>query len=133
MVRITALNVYPVKSCRGIPHERAQVTAMGFLHDREWLVVRPDGHFMTQREQPRLALIETAIETARLHLRNSQGAGFSVPLDMTGTEVEVTCWRDRCAAFDAGDEAAAWLTDHLGKPARLVRFDPRRKRPSATE
>src|SRR5262245_8144363 len=107
MAKITALNIYPVKSCRGIPLDRAQITNMGFLHDREWLVVRPNGQFLTQRELPRFALVETAIESGRLHLRNSQGPGVSVALDMTGPEVEVTCWRDRCAAFDAGDEAAA--------------------------
>ncbi|MGH8186460.1 MAG: MOSC domain-containing protein, partial [Steroidobacteraceae bacterium] len=55
MVRISALNIYPVKSCRGIARERALVTATGFEHDREWLIVRPDGRFITQREQPRLA------------------------------------------------------------------------------
>jgi uncharacterized protein YcbX len=52
---------------------------------------------------------------------------------MTGQEVEVTVWDDKCAAFDAGDEAAQWLTSHLGKPARLVRFDKRRKRPSEAQ
>ena len=61
MIRITAINVYPVKGCRGIGLESARLAATGFEHDREWLIVRPDGRFMTQREEPRLALIETAI------------------------------------------------------------------------
>jgi uncharacterized protein YcbX len=133
MVHITALNIYPVKSCRGIPLTQARITATGFEHDREWLVVRPDGQFMTQREQPRLALVETSLTEDRLVLRRPEGPELSVPLAGTGAEVEVTCWRDRCAAFDAGDEAAEWFTAHLGKPARLVRFDARRKRPSSTD
>ena len=53
-----------------------------------------------------------------------------MPLAASGREVEVTCWKDRCAAFDAGEEAAEFLTRYLGSPVRLVRFDARRKRPS---
>jgi uncharacterized protein YcbX len=130
MVHITSLNIYPVKSCRGIALTRARVTETGFAHDREWLVVKPEGQFLTQRERPQLAQIETAIEGDQLLLRRPQGAGLSLPLELVGPQVEVTVWGDRCAAFDAGDEAAAWLTEHLGKPARLVRFDKRRQRPS---
>jgi uncharacterized protein YcbX len=133
MPHITALNVYPVKSCRGIALTQARLTETGFQHDREWLVTTPDGKFITQRERPLLAQIETALSGDQLVLRNPKGFELALPLNTTGHEVEVTCWRDRCAAFDAGDEAAAWLTEHLGKPARLVRFDQRRKRPSATE
>ena len=65
-------------------------------------------------------------------MRNPHGDALQVPLEGAGAEVEVACWRDRCAAFDAGDVAAQWLSAFLGKPARLVRFDPRRKRASDT-
>jgi uncharacterized protein len=131
--RITALNVYPVKSCRGIALERARVTPTGFQHDREWLIVRPDGRFITQREEPRLALIETALQGETLRLRTANGSELTVPIGMTGPQLEVICWRDKCAAFDAGEEAATFLSDYLGAALRLVRFDARRKRPSNME
>jgi len=136
MIRITAINVYPVKGCRGMALESARIAATGFEHDREWLIVRPDGRFMTQREEPRLALIETAlIDTqeaggAALRLRVPGGEELSVPVAAQGREVEVTCWKDRCAAFDVGEPASEFLTRYLGAPYRLVRFDARRKRVS---
>jgi uncharacterized protein YcbX len=133
MIRITALNVYPVKGCRGIALDSARVAATGFEHDREWLIVRPDGRFMTQREEPRLALIETALTGEALQLRVPGGAELRAPFDAAGKEVEVTCWKDSCAAFDAGDAAAGFLTRYLDAPYRLVRFDARRKRPSNTQ
>jgi uncharacterized protein len=138
MIRITALNIYPVKGCRGVALDSARISAAGFEHDREWLIVRPDGRFMTQREEPRLALIETALigsesSGTQLQLRVPGGAELRASCDAQGKEVEVTCWKDRCAAFDAGDEAADFLTRYLGKPYRLVRFDERRKRPSGVE
>jgi uncharacterized protein YcbX len=130
MVQITGLNIYPVKSCRGIALKQARLTETGFEHDREWLVITPEGRFLTQRERPQLAQVETAIAGDQLVLRKPNGADLSLPLNLTGPEREVTIWRDKAAAFDAGDEAATWLTDHLGKPARLVRFDKRHKRAS---
>ena len=130
MVQITGLNIYPVKSCRGIAMTQARLTETGFEHDREWLVITSEGRFLTQRERPQLAQIEPTITANQLILRKPNGADLALPLDMTGPEREVTIWRDKAAAFDAGDEAATWLTEHLGKPARLVRFDKRHKRAS---
>ena len=130
MVQITGLNIYPIKSCRGIALTQARITETGFAHDREWLVVTPENRFLTQRERPLLAQVETAITNDQLVLRKPQGAELTLPLDLTGPEVEVTIWRDKAAAFDAGEQAATWLTEHLGKPARLVRFDKRRERVS---
>jgi uncharacterized protein YcbX len=128
MVQITGLNIYPVKSCRGIALTRARITETGFAHDREWLVVTPEYRFLTQRERPLLAQIETALADNQLVLRKPQGAALVLPLDLTGSPQEVTIWRDKVTGFDAGEEAATWLTEHLGKPARLVRFDKSHKR-----
>jgi len=133
MVQITGLNIYPVKSCRGIALTQARLTETGFEHDREWLVITPEGRFLTQRERPQLAQVETALTDDQLVLRKPNGADLSLPLNLTGRGLEVTIWRDQVLAFDAGDEAAAWFTEHLGKPARLVRFDKRRKRVSNTQ
>lgn len=133
MVRIAALNVYPVKSCKGIALDQARMAITGIEHDRQWLIVKPNGQFVTQREQPRLALVRTALTQSALELEVAGLGAITIPFDHQGTSVEVTCWRDRCAAFDAGDEAAAWLEAHLGTPHRLVRFDPSRKRPASAD
>ena len=61
-LQVTALYVYPVKSMRGISLDEATLTANGLLHDRVWMVVRPDGRFVTQRGLPRLALVGTRLD-----------------------------------------------------------------------
>jgi uncharacterized protein YcbX len=130
LARVTALNIYPVKSCGGIPLQRARLTATGFEHDRQWLIVHPSGRFVTQREVPHLALIRPALMDGRLQLRAPDSDIFSIEIDHGGTATEVVCWRDRCNAIDAGDEAAQWLARFLGQQCRLVRFDPSLPRPS---
>ena len=62
---LTALNIYPVKSCRGIALDAATLGDTGLSDDRHWMMVRPNGRFVTQRELPRMALIGTAVDAGR--------------------------------------------------------------------
>jgi len=120
---LASLHVYPVKSCRGLALREARLTPAGLEHDREWMVVGAEGRFVTQRDEPRLALVVPSFDGAALCL-SAEGAGsVTVPFDFRGDAVTATVWRDRCAAFDQGDEAGRWLSELLGRPLRLVRFD----------
>lgn len=40
----------------------------------------------------------------------------------------VTIWRDTLRVPDAGDEAAAWVSEFIGKPTRLVQLPLERAR-----
>ena len=68
MAHVTSLHIYPVKSCRGIDVEEALITPTGLEWDRRWMIVRPGGRFVTQREYPKLATIAVAIGNSRLTL-----------------------------------------------------------------
>lgn len=131
--RIGSLHVYPVKGCGGFAVDSATVAVTGLTTggagDREWMVVDPDGRFLTQREWPRLALVRTAIADGTLHLSAPETDALAVPLAAaTGTARDVVVWRSDVRAFDAGDDAATWLSTWLATDVRLVRFDPGRER-----
>lgn len=132
VARLSALYVYPVKSCRGLAVTSAAVDACGLVGDRRFLVVDADGRFLTQRVHPRMALIETRLTADTLTL-TSPGHGFvSVPLRPESANIPqrtVTVWHDTVTAGDAGDVAAAWLSDFLELPCRLVRSGPDYRRP----
>jgi uncharacterized protein YcbX len=134
---VASLHVYPVKSCRGIELPEARLARTGIEHDREWLVVSPAGRFVTQRELPRMALIGTALTAQQLVLSAPDMAPLALPLQRQATTAsaarEVVVWDDRCAAQDQGDAAAAWFTRFLGRPLRLVRFDPAGQRLSSAK
>jgi uncharacterized protein YcbX len=132
VITIAALFVYPVKSCRGIALLQARLTPRGLQYDREWLVVSPDGRFLTQREAPRLALVGTALHDDHLELSAPGLPPLAVPLQWSSraASVEVTIWRDRVQAFDEGPAAASWLGEHLRRDVRLVRFDDTCPRPT---
>ena len=65
---VSALFIYPVKSCRGVQLGAAQVTERGFEHDREWMIVDTAGRFLSQREFPALSRIVPALSPSTLEL-----------------------------------------------------------------
>lgn len=123
MPTITALNVYPIKSCRGIALTEALITPTGLAHDRHWLVVDDTGAFLTQRVLPRMALVEVALGAHALRVAAPGMGPLSLPLDGPGERRPVTIWRDTCTGIDQGDIAAGWFSDFLQRHVRLVRFD----------
>jgi uncharacterized protein len=126
--QLGGLHIYPIKSAAGIACTEARLGPSGLQYDREWMIVDPQGRGITQREESRLALLQVAIEAGVLSLQNPQGAGPRLDMAHVGKSLEVHIWGAKCLAFDAGDEAAQFLSDWLGKDLHLVRFDPARPR-----
>jgi uncharacterized protein YcbX len=125
---IAQLWVYPVKSCAGISLTEAELTDTGLLYDRAWMVVDADGEFVTQRELPRMALIQTAFKMGQLVLRAPGMLALHLALDAAEGPLKVRVWDDEVQAYDMGDLAAQWFSDFLGRPLRLARFDPEVRR-----
>ncbi len=132
MPHVTALYLYPVKSCRGVPVPSAAVDARGFAGDRRFLAIDADGKFLTQRAHPRMALIETALSPDHLVLASAAHGSVRVPLQPPTPDSRpktVVIWRDTVTADDCGDEAADWLSAFLGFPCRLVHAGAAYRRP----
>jgi hypothetical protein len=92
--RVSALFLYPVKSMKGIAVQEATLTLRGLEHDRRWMVVRPDGRFVTQREEPRLALIRTQLDEQGVTLSRDGHGSISIPFAAAGGEpLQVGCGR----------------------------------------
>jgi len=133
-MRIAHLFVYPVKSARGVAVAHATATPSGLLGDRHFMLVDRDGRFFTQRECPRLALLGVDHEPGGASLvLTSEGRTLAVPwCGAAGAQTrEVVVWRDTLTCEDAGDEAAAFVSEHAGAELRLVRFGAASSRPLA--
>jgi uncharacterized protein len=124
MAVIAGLFIYPVKSAAGFAVETAELAPYGLRHDREWMVVDATGRGITQRDDARLARLSTQLAGGRLLLTNPFGAAPPLDISHEGERIEVEVWGAQCPAFDAGRETAQFLSDWLGRPLRLVRFDP---------
>jgi uncharacterized protein YcbX len=131
--KIAQLFIYPIKSCGGIELKEAVLTDTGLDLDRAWMVVDEDGKFLTQREEPRMALIQPTLTSFDLIVKAPGMSALKLAIDEVAEPVTVTVWDDTVKAFDMGDEAAYWLSDFLNQTVRLVRFDPEQKRLSSME
>ena len=130
---IARLFVYPVKSCAGVELPEVLLTETGLEFDRAWMVVDAAGEFVTQRELPRMALIQPQMKHMEMVLRAPGMLALHIAFDRVEKPVRATVWNDEVAAYDMGDVAAQWFSDFLSEPGRpqtlrLVRFDPEHKR-----
>jgi uncharacterized protein YcbX len=118
---VSQLHVYPVKGLKGIALESAFATPRGLAHDRRFMVVEPDGRFLSQRELPAMATVWTEIAGAELLLAAPDAGEVAVPLEPAGGEpLEVEVWDSRLPALAPSPEADRWLSEALGRPCRLA-------------
>lgn len=120
-VTVSQLNVFPVKGLKGIAVDSAVATERGLAHDRRFMVVGPDGVFLTQRDHPRMATVWTEIAGDELRLAAPDLGEVAIPLaPIEGEPMRVQVWNAACAALAPSPEADRWLTGCLGMPCRLV-------------
>jgi uncharacterized protein len=143
--RIESLTIYPIKSCRGLSLDSAVIRDEGLQHDRHWMIVDAHGTFLTQREAPNMARIvpslsdydsaqpELSVQLADVRGQVHQDSPqLTLPYLATNPQREVTVWNHQGQAHDCGDQAASFLSAFLGRPARLVRFNPQHARQCST-
>jgi uncharacterized protein len=127
---LAQLFIHPIKSTRGLPLTRATVEPMGLRDDRRWMLVRPDGSFVTGRESPSLVRVSALPSEGGLRLSAPDQPELRVPVPPAEAErLDVTIWNDRCSAARAGEAADRWFSQYLGEPVLLVHVDARTNRP----
>jgi uncharacterized protein YcbX len=132
-MRLASIHTYPIKSCHRIDQGDAVVELWGLAGDRRWLVVEPDGTFVTQRAEPALARVRPGHrDGGGLVLRAPGRPDLDVPVPAGGGALlPVTVWRSTVDATPAGEAADDWLSALLDRKVRLVHLDdPTRRSPS---
>jgi uncharacterized protein YcbX len=132
-MHVSGLFVYPVKSLRGFAVSAAQLDILGFVGDRRFLVVDPSGRQLTQRVLPKMARVATALSADALTLTTDESGSISIPRAVPAKSAPiklVSVWKSEgLRAEDCGDEPAAFLSDFLETPCRLVRIGAEFHRP----
>ena len=121
-IKITELNIYPVKSCRKISLDHSLVESFGLQHDRRWMLVDEQGTMITQRQKSRLCLIQPTLTDNGITVQAVGFPDLMINMPVNESLQQVTVWNDDCQAYDAGDEAASWFSEFLSVNCRLVYF-----------
>ncbi len=126
-MNVSELNIYPVKSLRGISLEEAALSVRGLTYDRCWMVTDFRHGFITQRQIPAMATISVSLTVDTLVLKHPSVSPLEIDIRRKHANyVDVAIWKDNCHAMEEGNEASRWLTEVLGtwksQSLKLFRF-----------
>ncbi|XP_046578220.1 mitochondrial amidoxime reducing component 2-like [Haliotis rubra] len=127
--RVSALNVFPVKSCGGISVQRALSSRLGLrvqgVTDRHWMVTRPNGKFLSQRHAPKMSLLKVSYHGDQVFVDGPGMPTLKLPINPTVVPSLVKkcrVWVWGTEGLDCGQEAADWMSSFLGQEGLRVLF-----------
>lgn len=127
-IAVSQLWIYPIKSMTGISLDSVQLEKRGFQYDRRWMLVDKDKRFITQRQYPRMTLIEPSFESDVMDFGLSVRAPdmpvliipYPDPQIELYDEVQVTCWDDQVTAHHINTAIDNWFSEFLDVDCQLV-------------
>jgi uncharacterized protein YcbX len=121
MPTLSALHVYPIKSCGGLSVMEWEVDAFGLRFDRRWMLVTPRGEFLTQRELPALAVVRVTIAPPHLRVTAPGARELLTPLaPKGGRPVATEVWGDPLRSVAPDHKADEWFSEYLGHEVLMV-------------
>ena len=120
-MKISEINIYPVKSLGGITLQTSIVEKRGLRFDRRWMLVDENGNLLTQREFSRMATISVEVSEEKLKVSADGFENLIIPFKPNNNEkVTVRVWKSFCEAVLLGDGINKWFQEVLKTNCRLV-------------
>jgi uncharacterized protein len=126
-MRLSEINIYPIKSLKGISLDSAKVEARGLEFDRRWMLVDKQNQFLTQREIPAMSLIKIAIDGENL-TASLDDRKLKVPFIPDGDSATVKIWSSKVKGQFYDEATDAWFSEALSHECRLVLMPESTKR-----
>lgn len=118
---LSEINVYPIKSLKGISLISAIIEKRGLRFDRRWMLVDEQNVFFTQREFPKMATIKLEINFNYLRVSADNFEDLYVPFEpQTNERIKVQVWQNVCDAIVSENQINGWFSDVLETKCRLV-------------
>jgi uncharacterized protein YcbX len=125
---VSALYIYPIKSCRGIRIGEWPVVERGFVADRRWMIVDAARKFVTQRDTPELSQVSITLEGNSMRVAAPKMPELLLPRTFDwGAKRSVQIWSDLTESAEH-PPGSAWFSSYLGSPHELVYMPERQQR-----
>jgi uncharacterized protein YcbX len=130
VITVSALYIYPIKSCRGIELQGFRLDDLGPELDRRFMLVDENNKCITQREEPKLALVVPTLAPTAFMVRAPGMVVLKLPISLHDDSrvIQIEVWSHKGPALDTGDDASGWFSEYLGRRCRLVWFPRARLR-----
>jgi uncharacterized protein YcbX len=126
--RLESITVFPIKSCRGVQVDAADVVERGLARDRRYMLVDEAGRFVTQREEHGLARVDVEVVADGWTVSAPGQGSFALPASVAdGAALVTEVWRSTLDARVV-PEGSRWFSRFLGREIRLVYFPDESRR-----
>jgi uncharacterized protein YcbX len=125
VIRVTGLNIFPIKSCKGFPVQEITIDNYGVEHDRRLMLIDAGNRFISQRKFPILATVTVTYDEtgSTLHVSSPKmDSPLTVPLKQDGARITTTIWNDTVSTIDQGEAPAQWFSKLIGFDVNYVRL-----------
>jgi uncharacterized protein YcbX len=117
---LSEINIYPVKSLKGISLNEGVVEDRGLRHDRRWMLVDAENKFLTQREFPVMARISIELDGDKF-AASYDSEKIEVPFQPeTDNYKTVKIWNSTVRSEFYPPEIDQWFSEALGTECKLV-------------
>lgn len=119
---LASIQVYPVKSLGGFAVPQVRLTDRGLEHDRRWMLLDPDGRFVSQRECPIMACLHCSPQENGFRVTDLRsGNSIDVPWQLSvGEPIQATVWDDAVELMQGAEHMHTWFREVLQRPVRLA-------------
>jgi len=130
---LAQLYIYPIKSLGGIALDSATPLGRGLQYDRRWMLTDPDSSFLTQRSDPRMALLKPQIRNGQIMIPAIKDGDEALHIPLTGPDqksgLKVQVWEDAVDALPYPTDINDWFSRQLDRPCQLVYMPDTSDRP----
>lgn len=130
-MKLTGINIYPVKSLQGISLQNSFATKIGLSFDRRWMLVDQNGKFITQRTHPILSQIKTSLSDEKLicSLEKDNTEPIQILLNQALHDSKsVQVWKSELDAKVLPTAASQWFSSILKTNCSLVYMEDQTSR-----
>lgn len=120
-MQLSQIIIYPIKGLPGISLQECGIEARGLKYDRRFMLVDEEGLFISQRSFPKLTQCKITLQDHGFFLSEPNAvAGIFLPLECSGSTMQVKVWEDVCEAVVCAQPINDWFSNFLGISCKLV-------------
>jgi len=123
-ITVSALDIYPIKSCQRVSLTSCAIAATGLENDRLFQLVTDEGTCVTQRQHSVLATVSPQVTSSGLSVSAPGASTIAIARPRELDTTVKALLGDEVRVADAGDEAAEWFSSIVGASVRLVGMTP---------
>ncbi|GAC16601.1 MOSC domain-containing protein [Aliiglaciecola lipolytica] len=128
-LKLSQINIYPIKSCGGISLTSSLVEQKGLEFDRRFVLTHENGKFITARTDSKLCIIQIQVNDNGLCLNAPDMPELIIRYqDFAANYQNVQVWNDTIDAQYCNAEYDQWFSRYIGKPCKLMYFGERSER-----